>query len=149
MKEKTPLSYEVVCFLMLDFETTSSKSEVSKSNTWKIASFSKTNVRHFSGSRFTQCFIQSTSPHYLLSSKFLCQQFCFSNYQQCLLPLISGLGKSEVPYTKTFGCEPSQDEIGSQCLVKSFACSIFTLYRHWTRLIIANPVFFSLSASQH
>ena len=42
MKEKTPLSYEFVCFLMLDFETSSSKSEVTKSNSWKITSFSKT-----------------------------------------------------------------------------------------------------------
>ena len=32
MKEKTPLSHEVVCVLMLDFETSNSKSEVSKSN---------------------------------------------------------------------------------------------------------------------
>ena len=42
MKEKTPLPHEVVCFLMLDFETSSSKLEVSKSNSWKITSFSKT-----------------------------------------------------------------------------------------------------------
>ena len=42
MKEKTPLSNEVVCFQMLDTETSNSKSEVSKSNSWKIASFSKT-----------------------------------------------------------------------------------------------------------
>ena len=32
MKEKTPLSHEVVRFQMLDFETSNSKSEVSKSN---------------------------------------------------------------------------------------------------------------------
>ena len=42
MEEKTPLSHEVVCFQMLEFETSNSKSEVSKSNTWKITSFSKT-----------------------------------------------------------------------------------------------------------
>ena len=42
MKEKTPLSHEVVCFQMLDFETSNSKLEVSKSNSWKITSFSKT-----------------------------------------------------------------------------------------------------------
>ena len=41
IKEKTPLSREVVCFQMLDFET-SNKLEVSKSNSWKISSFSKT-----------------------------------------------------------------------------------------------------------
>ena len=32
MEEKTPLSHEVVCFQMLDFETSKSNSEVSKSN---------------------------------------------------------------------------------------------------------------------
>ena len=40
--KKTPLSHEVVCFLMLDFKTSNSKLEVSKSNSWKITSFSKT-----------------------------------------------------------------------------------------------------------
>ena len=40
-RKKTPLSHEVVCFQMLDFETSNSKSEVSKSNSWKITSFSK------------------------------------------------------------------------------------------------------------
>ena len=33
---------EVVCFQMLDFETSISKSEISKLNSWKITSFSKT-----------------------------------------------------------------------------------------------------------
>ena len=42
MKEKTPLSHKVVYFQMLDFETSSSKLEVSKSNSWKITCFSKT-----------------------------------------------------------------------------------------------------------
>ena len=37
-----PWSPEVACFQMLDFETSNSKSEVSKSNPWKIISFSKT-----------------------------------------------------------------------------------------------------------
>ena len=44
MKEKTPLSSEVVCFQRLDFETSNSKSEVSKSNSWKIDSFVKTTL---------------------------------------------------------------------------------------------------------
>ena len=42
MQEKSPLPHEVVCFQMLDFETSSSKLEVSKSNSWKNTSFSKT-----------------------------------------------------------------------------------------------------------
>ena len=44
MKEKTPLSHEVVRIQMLDFETSNSKSEVSKSNTIKITSLSKTTL---------------------------------------------------------------------------------------------------------
>ena len=39
MEEKIPLSHEVVCFQMLDFGTSNSNSEVSKSNSWKITSF--------------------------------------------------------------------------------------------------------------
>ena len=42
IEEKTPCSHEVVCFLMLDFVTSNSKSEVSKSNSWKITCLSKT-----------------------------------------------------------------------------------------------------------
>ena len=41
-RKKTPLSHKVVCFQMLDFETSNSKLEVSKSNSWKITPFSKT-----------------------------------------------------------------------------------------------------------
>ena len=45
MKEKNslgaPWSHEVVCLQMHDFETSNSKSEVSKSNSWKVNSFSK------------------------------------------------------------------------------------------------------------
>ena len=41
MKEKTPLSHKVVCFQMRDFKTSNSNSEVSKSNSWKITSFSE------------------------------------------------------------------------------------------------------------
>ena len=45
MKEITPLSHDFcVCFQMLDFEASNSKSVVSKSNLWKIASFSKTTI---------------------------------------------------------------------------------------------------------
>ena len=42
MKEKTPFSHGVVRFQMLDFETSTSKSEVSKSNSMRMTSFSKT-----------------------------------------------------------------------------------------------------------
>ena len=62
-EQKKPLSHEVVCFQMLDSKTSNSKSEVWKSNLWKITSYRK--LSHFRGSRFSQCFIPSTSPHYL------------------------------------------------------------------------------------
>ena len=71
MKEKTPLSHGVVCFQLLDFETSKFNSDVSKSNSWKITSFSKT-IRYFRGSRFSQCFILTTARHCLLPSMFLC-----------------------------------------------------------------------------
>ena len=60
-ERKTPLSHKVVCFQMLDFETSNSKSEVLKSNSWKITSFLK-----------TMLYILSTSPHFSLSRKVLC-----------------------------------------------------------------------------
>ena len=44
MTEKTLLSHEVVCFQMLDLENSNFKLEVSKSNSWKITSFSKTTL---------------------------------------------------------------------------------------------------------
>ena len=46
MEEKTPLSHEVVRFQILDFETSKSNSEVSKSNLGKITSFLKTTLLH-------------------------------------------------------------------------------------------------------
>ena len=45
-ERKAPLSHEVVCFQMVDFETLKSNSEVSKSNSWKITSFSETTLPH-------------------------------------------------------------------------------------------------------
>ena len=46
MKEKIPLSLEVVCVKIVYFETSSSKLEVLKLNSWKITSFSKTMSLH-------------------------------------------------------------------------------------------------------
>ena len=43
-ERKIPLSHEVVCFHMADFETSNSKSEVSKSNSLKNTSFPKNYV---------------------------------------------------------------------------------------------------------
>ena len=67
MKQKTPLSHGVVHFQMLDFETSNSKTEVSKSNL-----ILSRKLRPFRGSRLSQCFILATSPHYSLQSKVLC-----------------------------------------------------------------------------
>ena len=44
MKEKKTLSHKVMCFQMLDFETSKSNSKILKSNSWKITSFSKNYV---------------------------------------------------------------------------------------------------------
>ena len=89
MKEKTPLSHEVACFQMLDFKTSNSNSEVSKSNSRKITSLSKSNVCHFRLSRFSQCFIlSSTALHCLLACKFFYAnnyfEYFFTNSVHCL-----------------------------------------------------------------
>ena len=54
MKEKIPSSHEVVCVQMLDFETSNSKSEVSKSIRWKLLLSRK--LHYFRGSCFSQMF---------------------------------------------------------------------------------------------
>ena len=64
MKEKTPLSHEVVCFQMLYFETSKSNSEVWKSNF--VKNYFSQKLRHFRGSCFSHCFILPASPHYSL-----------------------------------------------------------------------------------
>ena len=42
MTKQKPLSDEIVCFQMLDFVTSNSKSKVSKSNAWKITVYNVT-----------------------------------------------------------------------------------------------------------
>ena len=69
VRKKTPLSHEVVCFQMLDLETSNSKLEVSKSNSWKNTSFSKTTLLQREPF-LTMCFTINSSP--LLASKVLC-----------------------------------------------------------------------------
>ena len=85
MTEKTPLSHEVVCFQMLDFETSSSKSEVSKSNSWKITFFSKTTSLQ-SEPFLTMFYTINLSP-LLVTKKGFMIIIILSNYQQCPLPL--------------------------------------------------------------
>ena len=50
----------IFCFQMLDFETSKSNSEVSKSNSWKLLISRK--LRYFRGSSFSQCFTNNSSP---------------------------------------------------------------------------------------
>ena len=61
MKEKTPLSHEVVCFQMLVFPT--SNLILRSRNPIRGKLLLSRKLRHFRGSRFPQCFILSTSPH--------------------------------------------------------------------------------------
>ena len=60
-ERKNTLVTRNTCFQMLGFETSNSKSEVSKSNSWKITSFSK-------NYNFSQCFILSTALHCSITS---------------------------------------------------------------------------------
>ena len=86
MKEKkTPLSHEVVCVQMVDFETSSSKSEVSKSNSWKITSFSKTMA--LQRELFLTMFYTINLFPSLLTKKGFMIIIILSNYRQCPLPL--------------------------------------------------------------
>ena len=85
MKEKTPLPHEVVCFQMLDFETSNSKSEVSKSNAWKITSFSKTML--LQREPFLTVFYTINSSPLLVTKEGFMIIIILSNYQYCPVPL--------------------------------------------------------------
>ena len=60
-RKKNTLSHEVVCCQMLDFGTSKSNSEVSKSNSWKIILLSR-KLSYFRGSRFSQCLYYQPLP---------------------------------------------------------------------------------------
>ena len=85
MEEKTPLSHKVVCFQMLDFKTSNSKSEVSELNPWKITSYSiKTLLQK---EPFLTMFNTiNLSPLHVTKSCFMLLNI-LSNYQLCPLPL--------------------------------------------------------------
>ena len=88
MKEKTPLSHKVMCFKMLDFETSNSKLEVSKSNSWKITSFSKTIYVTSEGAVSHNVLYYQPLPITRYQVRFMLI-IILSNYQQCPLPLCS------------------------------------------------------------
>ena len=72
LKKKHPCHTKLWCaFRCLISRPQKSNSEISKSNSREITSFSNTLLRYFRGSRSSQCFILSTSPHYSLPSKFV------------------------------------------------------------------------------
>ena len=80
MKEKTTLAHEVVCFQMVDFETSDYKSEVSKSNSWKVTSISKTTLLQREPF-LTMFYTTNLSP--LLATKYgFMIIISFSNYQK-------------------------------------------------------------------
>ena len=79
-RKKTILSHEVVCFQMLDFETSNSKSEVSKSNSWKITSFSKTTSLQREPFFLTMFYIINLSPLLVTKWGFMLITI-LSNYQ--------------------------------------------------------------------
>ena len=71
---------------MVDLETSSSKSEVSKSNSWKVTSFSKTMALQREP-LLTIFYTINLSP-LLVTKKGFMPIIILSNYQQCPLPLI-------------------------------------------------------------
>ena len=70
---------------MVDFETYSSKSEVSKSNSWKITSFSKTML--LQREPFRTMFYTINSSLMLVTKSVFKLIFVLSNYQMCNFPL--------------------------------------------------------------
>ena len=77
--------FKVACVQMVDFETSSSKSEVSKSNSWKITSFLRTMA--LQREPFLTMFdIINLSP-LLVTKKSFTLIIILSNYQKCPLPL--------------------------------------------------------------
>ena len=74
-----PWSYEVLCFQMLDFKTSNPKSEVLKSNSWKITSFSKTTSLQ-RGCYSKMCYTMNLSPLLVIKKGFMII-IILSNYQ--------------------------------------------------------------------
>ena len=72
-----PWSLEVVCFQMLDFETSNLRSR----NQIRGKLLLSRKLRHFRGGCFSQCFVLSTSPHYSYSRKVFVIIVILSNYQ--------------------------------------------------------------------
>ena len=104
MKEKTPSTDEVVCFRMLDFETSNFKLEVSKSNPWKITSFSKTTS--LPRELFLLMFYTINRSQLLVVKKGFMMIIILSDSQQCPLPLTIIISK--VMHTNSNKCSEIQ-----------------------------------------
>ena len=75
---------------MVDFETSRSKSEVSKSNLWKITSFSKT--MSLQRELFLTMFYSIILSPLLVTKQGFLLIIILSDYQKCPLPLITVYG---------------------------------------------------------
>ena len=75
---------------MFDFKTSNSKSDVSKSNSWKITSSWK--LRYFRGSRYLQCFILSNQP--LLITRYHVRFYANNYFEK--LPIMSTAFKDAI-----------------------------------------------------
>ena len=83
MEEKTP--HEVVCFQMLDFETSKYNCEVSISNSWQITSFSETTL--LQRELFLTMFYTINLSPLLVTKWGFMLIIILRNYQKCPLPL--------------------------------------------------------------
>ena len=83
------MSDKVVCFQMLDFETSKSNSEASESNSNILVEnyFFLEKLCCFKWSRFSQCFIPSTALHCLLPIMFVMLTIILSYHDSCPVPL--------------------------------------------------------------
>ena len=136
MKEKTPLSHEVVCVQMLDFETSNSKPEVSKSNSCKITSFSKTTP--LQREPFFKLFYTTNLSPLLVTKQGYVLIIILSNYQQCPLPLKApdNLSQTNILTRFTLNEYPSQRYASNITSVKIWAQLVIKVAHNLLRTII-------------
>ena len=129
INEKTPLSHVFVCFQMLDFETSNlrSRNQIRE----KLCLCRK--LHYFRGSRFSQCFILSTSPHNSLPSEVLCpraptplRRYIIQSFIHFVLKPLYSFGtekKSSQIYKKITGFTEGN---GERLLLKCCSMKCFT-----------------------
>ena len=138
IKEKTPLSHKVLCFQMLDFGTSKSNSEVSKSNSWKITSFTIT-------------LILQREPFLTILSTALsiaCYQVSFSNFHllnnlPCFIFLCScrqagvSLERRSAGGLHKLESRRTRQRAGFRGLCTHNDIGVRQVGRHWMRLLLA------------